>query len=180
MGALGACVAALLVVSSPARALSARGHGGVAASCAATAFWKHTPRYAPTGIGAAASGAAYLASRLEDGAVLSLRLLRFGFGGRLPDDRAMLMRDQGRRVLNFPVRESAPGLFVHVSGEVEFERVDIGFADGSIENVDAFGVDRDSGLYELARFGNARSVDWVRLVLRARSRQARVGIKLAG
>ena len=73
----------------------------------------------------------------------------------------------------------APGVFVHVSGEVEFERADIGFADGSVQSVDAFGVNRDSGLFELASFPAARPVEWVRLVLRARSRNARVGIKLA-
>jgi len=42
--------------------------------------------------------------------------------------------------------------------------------------VDAFGVQRKSGLFELADFGGARWLEWVGLVLRARSRHARVGV----
>ena len=144
------------------------------------ALWKQAPRFAPTAIGATASGAGSLLHRFERGMSWSHRLLHFGFGSRIADDRTRVSRDQGRQVLNFAVREFSPGVFVYVSGEIEFERADIGFADGSVESVDAFGVDRDSGLYELANFGNARSIDWVRLVLRARSSRARVGIKLAG
>ena len=131
-----------------------------------------------------ASPAAAFPARLWDHAQqcrmgLSLRLFHFGLGHTPHDDRTVVTRNEGRRVLDFAVREAAPRLFVHVTGEVEFERADIGFADGSVQSVDAYGVDRDSGLYELASFPVTRSIEWVRLVLRARSRNARVGIKLA-
>ena len=131
-----------------------------------------------------ASPASAFPSRIWDhapqrGMGLSLRLFHFGLGHKPHDDRAVVTRKEGRRVLDFAVREEAPRLFVHVTGEVEFERADIGFADGSVQSVDAYGVDRDSGLYELASFPATRSIAWVRLVLRARSRNARVGIKLA-
>jgi hypothetical protein len=89
---------------------------------------------------------------------------------------ADLVRDDGRQVLYFPIGESAAGLFVQVSGSVEFERALIGNADGTVENVDAFGVSRENGLFELAGFDNDRQVQWVRLILRARSRHARVGV----
>lgn len=169
-----------MMLGSPAGAMPGGGGGSVATSPSAPSFWRDAPRAASSGVGVAASGVAALVTRLQHGMSVSLRLLRFGFGGKLPDERTRLVREQGRQVLNFPVREAAPGVFVHVSGEIEFERADIGFADGSVESVDTFGVDRDSGLYELASFGNARSIEWVRLVLRARSSRARVGIKLAG
>ena len=68
---------------------------------------------------------------------------------------------------------------MHVTGEVEFERADIGFSDGSVQSVDAYGLDRDTGLYELASFKSARNIECVRLIVRSRSRNARVGIKLA-
>lgn len=131
-----------------------------------------------------ASPASSFPARLWDGAAHrgasgALRLLHFGMGREPLDDRPIVTRGQGRRVLAFAVREAAPGVFVHVTGEVEFERADIGFADGSVQSVEAYGVERDSGLYELASFPAARPIAWVRLVLRARSRNARVGIKLA-
>jgi hypothetical protein len=84
--------------------------------------------------------------------------------------------EEGRRVLYFPIGETAAGLFVKVKGSVEFERALIGNADGSVDNVDAYGVSRESGLFELANFENDRQVQWVRLVLRARSRHANVGV----
>lgn len=107
---------------------------------------------------------------------MSLRLLRFPLTRTVVDRRQALGREQGRRVLTFPIQEPAPQLFVNISGRVQFERADICFADGTIESVDAYGVDRDTGLYELAHYERARSVESVRLVLRARSRHARVGI----
>lgn len=135
-------------------------------------------------LGAMAPPASAFPARLWDvaahqGASLSRRLFHFGMGRKPQDDRALVTRGQGRQVLAFTVREISPEVFVHVTGEVEFERADIGFADGSVEGVEAFGLERDSGLYELASFPAARSIAWVRLVLRARSRNARVGIKLA-
>lgn len=87
-------------------------------------------------------------------------------------------RVRGRQVLEFPVDEQALGLFLDVKGEVEFERVVIGFADGEVRQVDAFGLQRADGLFELTRFDRMRAVESVHVVLLARSRTARLGLRL--
>ncbi len=122
------------------------------------------------------AGASTAMAWMSHGVGAALRLLRFPLTRRVHDERRVVERAQGRQVLTFPIREPAPLLFVNISGRVQFERADIGFADGAVESVDAYGLDRGTGLYELARYERARSVEFVRLVLRARSRQARVGI----
>ena len=91
-------------------------------------------------------------------------------------DGLALSRDDGRRVCEFPIGEPAAGLFVRVKGRVEFERAMIGFADGRIENVEAFGLERTSGVFQLAGPSGDASVEWVRLVLRARTPKARVRV----
>lgn len=106
----------------------------------------------------------------------SLALFRFGNSAPVKPEGTKVSRDEGRRVLEFPIGRATPTLLVDVRGDVEFERADVGFPDGSVESVDAFAVRRDTGLYELAAYDTPRSVEWVRLVLRARSRQARVGL----
>jgi hypothetical protein len=126
----------------------------------------------------ATAGAGSLIAGLNRVTGVSFRLFRFSVARRPAGGHAVLRREQGRQVLSFPIHEPVPRLYVHISGRVEFERADIGFADGTIESIDAFGVDRDSGLYELASYETARPVASVRLVLRARSRSARIGICL--
>jgi hypothetical protein len=106
-------------------------------------------------------------------------LWRFAFARPALVHSADIARDSGRRVVYFPIGEPAGGLFVRVAGRVEFERAIVGFADGSTAAVDAFGLERRSGTYRLVQFDEDRPVDWVRLVLRARSRQAQVGILIS-
>lgn len=106
----------------------------------------------------------------------AFHLASFVLTPRGPKLSESIMRDDGRRVLDFPIGEEAAGLFIRISGRVEFERADIGFPDGSVQSVDAYGLNRDTGTYALADFDNTRPVSWLRLVLRARSRSARVGV----
>lgn len=121
------------------------------------------------------TGGSFLSTGYARPAWLVLKLARFfhrpGRGTGLA-----LERDEGRRVCEFPIGEQASGVFVRVSGRVEFERAMIGFADGRVESVEAFGLERRSGLFQLASFEDVHAVDWVRLVLRARSPKARVGV----
>jgi hypothetical protein len=106
----------------------------------------------------------------------AFHLASFVVAPRGPKLSESIAREDGRRILSFPIGESAAGLFVRISGRVEFERADIGFPDGSVQSVDAYGLHRDSGTYALADFDNDRAVSWVRLIVRARSRSARVGV----
>ncbi|HTO92686.1 MAG TPA: hypothetical protein VMJ70_16260 [Candidatus Sulfotelmatobacter sp.] len=133
------------------------------------AAWRHAPTVAPGGSAGVPLGAPF---------GWAFRLAHIGLTPRGPGNSERVRLDQGRRILEFPVGESALGLFVKVSGRVEFERADIAFADGSLKSVDAFGMQRSSGLYSLADFDHDREVSWVRLVLRARSSHARVGVLL--
>ena len=106
----------------------------------------------------------------------AFHLASFVVSPRGPKLSESIAREDGRRILSFPIDESAAGLSVRISGRVEFERADIGFPDGTIQSVDASGLHRESGTYALADFDNDRAVSWVRLVVRARSRSARVGV----
>ena len=117
-----------------------------------------------------------LAAALRTPAWLVARIAGIHVRPRGGDAAARLDRLDGRRVLQFPIGEPASGVFVRIAGRVEFERADIGFADGPVESIDAFGVGRGSGMYQLADFPSDRGVEWVRLVLRARSRQAKVRV----
>jgi hypothetical protein len=129
----------------------------------------------PLGGPAHVTGGRFLATGFARPAWLTLRILGASFRAQ-PANSAALQRTEGRRVLEFPVGEQAAGLFVRVSGDIEFERADIGFPDGSLQSVDAFGERRGSGIYRLVNFDEGRAVDWVRIVLRARSRNARVDL----
>ncbi len=116
------------------------------------------------------------AEQLSRSAGYALPVLAFALPFHVRATSEPLRREQGRRVLSFPIREGASHLFVRISGRVEFERADILYPDGIVESVDAFGLARDSGVYALADFDRERTVESVRLVMRARSRQARVGV----
>lgn len=108
-----------------------------------------------------------------------MRLAGFFRGPSPRADDVALTRDEGRRVCTYPIRERVSGVFVRVSGSVQFERALIGFADGRVQAVNAFGLERSNGLFCLAEVAREDTVDWVRLVVRARSRAARVGVRLA-
>lgn len=91
------------------------------------------------------------------------------------DDRSV---GTNRSVVCFDVSEPTRALYLEIHGEVEFERVDVGFQDGGSESVDAFGSVRSNGLFEIEQFDSARSVAQVRVILRARGVPARVGLRL--
>jgi hypothetical protein len=129
----------------------------------------------PEATGTSDPGARSLRDLLRVGVRLPVSALG-GLFGHAPDTRQVVTRERGRQVLEFPVSEQASGLFLNVSGEVEFERVIVSFANGEQDHLDAFGVQRADGVFEVAAFEDARDVSSVKVVLRARSRTARVGI----
>jgi len=107
-----------------------------------------------------------------------LALLAGSLAGRPHDDFTALESGRGRRVLQLEVEETAVALLLEVRGSVEFERIDFALGDGGVTSIDAFGAVRGPGLYEVARLGSGRHVRWVRIVARARSRDAGLGLRL--
>jgi len=83
-----------------------------------------------------------------------------------------------RSVLAFEVPDTARALYLEIEGVVEFERVDILFADGGRDEVDAFGAVRDNGVFEVKQFDTKRKISHVRVIARSREGKARVGLRL--
>src|SRR5262245_15372278 len=160
---LGAALCAALCVGAPASA-HARPHGFV-------------PGDATSG-GAVAPRSRTSRASLSLGLRAPLRGLEGLFGVLRPAPGQVVSRERGRQVLDFPVREEAIGVFLDVRGRVAFERAVIGFADGEVREVDAWGLERANGLFELTRFDRARPLAPGHVVLLARSRRARVGVRL--
>lgn len=111
----------------------------------------------------------FLSTGFASPAWLVLRLAGFARRPGTDAPQVVLAREEGRRVCTLPVRDAGCGLYLRVKGRVQFERLAIGFGDGREQEVDAFGLERGDGTFELAGFGENRDVAWVRLVLRARS-----------
>jgi hypothetical protein len=91
---------------------------------------------------------------------------------------AELESPRGRQVLEFTPEELTDGLFLAVAGAVEFERVDYALDDGRVCSLDVFGLVREPGLYRLADLGGTHRVLWVRVVARAVSPRAALGLRL--
>jgi hypothetical protein len=132
---------------------------------------------------------ALLPTRVEGG---PLPLGRPAFAGfRLPWGRltsglqpadwqanAALEHEQGRRVLEFAPDEPACALFLEVVGSVEFERIDYALEDGRPRSAEVFGLVRGRGLYQVVDLDGAHRVSWVRIIARARSPRAGLGLRL--
>jgi hypothetical protein len=80
---------------------------------------------------------------------------------------------------NFRVNKRGTELFLDVRGRVEVDFAEVEFDNGETQVVD-FNEERlESGVYPLLDFRNGREVDAVRIVARARTQEARVGVVLA-
>jgi hypothetical protein len=88
-----------------------------------------------------------------------------------------LDKSAGWSNLAFPIQEPVSGIFIDVQGKVQFRYAEVSFADGRIESIDLKLATRGRGLFELATFDKAREVTQVRLVARARTRNAGVDLK---
>lgn len=95
----------------------------------------------------------------------------------LPNSQA-LGRGQGVRELEFRVDDEGLGVYLEVVGRVEFEGAYVRLADGGRRALPLAHAVRGSGLYELCDFGSVVRVDAVILRARARSGEARVGVRL--
>jgi hypothetical protein len=95
----------------------------------------------------------------------------------LPNSQA-LGRGQGSRELEFRVDDDGLGVYLEVSGRVEFEGAEVRLADGTRRSLPLARAVRGGGLYELCDFGSMVRVDAVVLRARARSSEARVGVRL--
>jgi hypothetical protein len=89
-----------------------------------------------------------------------------------------LEREQGWRDLDCHVGDEGNGVYFEVRGRVEFERAEVRFSDGTRCALPLGHVVRGNGLYLLSDFGRMAGVDAVVLHVRARSGDARVGVRL--
>jgi hypothetical protein len=88
-----------------------------------------------------------------------------------------LDKSAGWSNLSFPIQEQVSGIFIDVQGKVQFRYAEVSFADGGIESIDLRLATRGRGLFELTTFDKTREVTQVRLVARARTRNAGVDCK---
>lgn len=95
----------------------------------------------------------------------------------LPNSFA-LDRDQGWQQVDVAIHDEGVGVFLEVSGRVEFDRAEITFEDGSTRSVSLAGEVRGAGLYVLLEPNASVRVGSVRLLARARSQSPRVGVRL--
>src|SRR5262245_27013544 len=72
--------------------------------------------------------------------------MRWPFPGSHDREWQRLSRD-GRQELSYQFDEAAIGLVLGVSGQAQIERATVGFADGTEQTTETFGVSRDDGLY---------------------------------
>jgi hypothetical protein len=92
-------------------------------------------------------------------------------------DAETLSRDDDWAETNFDSNQRGDKLFLQVvSGRVQFDFAEVVFANGDTRVVDFNNATQGPGLYDLLDFRDGRTVDHVRLVARAKSREARVAL----
>jgi hypothetical protein len=89
-----------------------------------------------------------------------------------------LRLDRGWTVQAFELDDWATGLFLRVSGVVEFGRAEVTLADGEVRSLDLASIERADGDFELVDFHGARDIRNLKLTLRARERDADVAVLL--
>ncbi len=75
-----------------------------------------------------------------------------------------------------PVNNTGDALFLRVQGRVEVDFAEVHFRNGPVQVVDFNEADLAAGTYRLHDFPDGRYVEHVRLVARARSQRATVGV----
>ncbi|HYM81805.1 MAG TPA: hypothetical protein VEY91_10415 [Candidatus Limnocylindria bacterium] len=89
-----------------------------------------------------------------------------------------LSRDMGWTSLTFDVHEPSTAIFVEVQGQAQFDAADIVCSDGEIVSLPLRNSVRGQGMFALHDLGATKTVEQVRITARARSPQARVGLRL--
>lgn len=77
------------------------------------------------------------------------------------------------------VNQNGDKMFVRVNGRVQVDFAEVHFRGGQVQVVDFGEAPLEAGTYSLLDFKDGRHVDYVRLVARARSQNARVSVLLA-
>ena len=112
----------------------------------------------------------------------ALRFTLFGDGtAKSPldaDHVRALDAAQGWQRLGFGVSEHANGIYLAVDGRASFGRAEIVFTDGEMETIELNAATRSNGVFELLDFGADREVLVVRVLARAESDRANVGVLL--
>lgn len=80
---------------------------------------------------------------------------------------------------NFRVNKRGTELFLDVRGRAEVDFAEVEFDNGETQVVDFNEQRLETGVYPLLDFKNGREVDAVRIVARARTQEARIGVVLA-
>jgi hypothetical protein len=90
-------------------------------------------------------------------------------------DSETLFKEDGWAETVFDSNQRGRRLYLEVlSGKVQLDFAEIVFENGDTQVVDFSERTRDSGFYALLDFADGRRVDHVRLIARAKSKEARV------
>ena len=96
------------------------------------------------------------------------------------EDGGNLARDEDWTELTLNTLARGHRLWLDVAGgKVQFDWVEVTFANGEAQVVDFAEKTREPGVYPLLTFPNGRTVDHVRIVARAKSEEARVAVRMA-
>ncbi len=77
------------------------------------------------------------------------------------------------------VNQRGNKLFLRVNGRAQIDFAEVHFQNGNVQVVDFKEAPLDSGTYSLLDFNDGRHVDHVRVVAKARSREARLSVLMA-
>ena len=91
---------------------------------------------------------------------------------------AELEQSEAWQTYGFEVSDSGLGLFLDLTGSIEFRVARVTFADGTVRDVDLRDARRSDGLFELVTFASEERIHAVRLVARARSPQAKIAVRI--
>jgi hypothetical protein len=88
-----------------------------------------------------------------------------------------LLNPAGFRTMVFDAPDHGLGLYVQISGSVQFRSAEIVFAGGEVDRLDLQYAIRSDGVFELRDFGRDRDVLEVHLVARASSPRSLIAVR---
>jgi hypothetical protein len=96
------------------------------------------------------------------------------------EDSEVLVREDDWTEFALNVEDRGSRLVLELVGKAQIDFADVVFANGEVQTVDFRGKTCSFGVYELAGFGRARSVDHVSFVARAKTPETRFIVRMQG
>jgi len=95
------------------------------------------------------------------------------------EDSETMRRNEDWVDTSLAVNQRGDKLFLRITGRAQIDFAEVHFQNGNVQVVDFQEGPMEAGTYSLLDFPDGRTVNHVRLVARARSREARVAVLMA-